>query len=185
MRKFIPLFFAVMILLAACSHDERFSPGEIEVGVTASAINAVNLELLDSTEEASVDNIFLTVKEVQVHKDGSGWQTIAEPNEVFDFLMLTDTITVVLADTLVMPGYYTQLRLIVSDSNEVVIDGISHLLTVPSGTETGVKLNLGVSIDGGETVKVYLEFDEEAAVVETANGYLLRPSFRLDIELQP
>jgi len=173
------------LMLSACSHEQSYVPGEIEVVALASGGYTPTVETLDSTAQPTVNNIFLTVEEVRIHKDSSAWMTIAEPNLVFDFLQLLDTITVVLADTLVAPGHYTQLRLIVADSNEVVIDGISYPLIVPSGTETGVKLNLGVTIEGGETAKVYLQFDEETAIVETANGYHLRPSFRLNIELLP
>lgn len=185
MRVFQILVLLIFCVFLACSHQEPYVPGEIEVTALATSSYAPTVESLDSLAQPTVNNIFLTVERVEIHRDSSAWETIAEPHVVYDFLQLTDTISVVLADTLVEPGHYTQLRLIVADTNEVVIDGVSYPLSVPSGTETGVKLNLDVSIDGGETAQIYLVFDENTAIVESANGFHLRPSFRLNIELQP
>jgi len=185
MRVFQTLVLAVTLILAACSHEQSYVPGEIEVIASTSVNSTPAIVSLDSLGQRTLNSILLKVEEVQIHKDSAGWKTIAEPHQVFDFLQLTDTITFVLADTLVEPGYYSQLRLIVAETNEVVIDGVSYPLVVPSGTQTGVKLNLDVAINGGETARIYLEFDEETAVIENANGFYLRPSFRLNIELQP
>ncbi|MGH8016076.1 MAG: DUF4382 domain-containing protein [Candidatus Zixiibacteriota bacterium] len=185
MRKKLAFLLVIGLMFTSCGSDRMYVPGEIEVIAFASSSNAPNVETSDSLAEPVLNHIFLTINEIRIHKDGNAWETIAQPHEVFDFLQLTDTMTFLLADTLVPPGHYTQLRLIVADTNEVVIDGVSYPLTVPSGTQTGVKLNLDIKIDGGETAKVYLEFDENTAIVESANGYHLRPSFRLNIELEP
>jgi len=179
------ILLIICVTLTACSNQQMSEPGKIEVFASASSTNIPKVVSDDSLAQPHLDHIFLNVEEVQVHRDSSAWETISTPHQVFDFLQLTDTMTVVLADTLVQPGHYSQIRLIVADTNEVVIDGVSYPLTVPSGTQTGVKLNVDVSIDGGETAQVYLEFDEETAIVKNANGYYLRPSFRLNVQLQP
>ena len=95
---------------------------------------------------------------------------------------MVDGVTVELASLAIEPGRYTMLRIIVAEVNEIVFYGSSQLLTVPSGTETGVKLSFDVVIEGGETLTATIEFDAATSVISTNQNYLLRPAFRLLID---
>lgn len=130
------------------------------------------------------ENIYLTVVSVQLNKadDSLGWITVAEPNATYDFLQLVDGVTAELASVAIDPGRYTMLRLILAETNEIVFDGTSEPLTVPSGTETGVKLSFDVVIEGGETLTATIIFDAATSVISTEQDYLLRPAFRLLID---
>ena len=137
-----------------------------------------------SAEGSEPDNINLTVVSVQLRKadDSLGWITVAEPNATYDFLELVDGVTVELASLAIEPGRYTMLRIILADTNEIVFDGTSESLIVPSGTETGVKLSFDIVIEGGETLTATIEFDAATSVISTDQNYLLRPAFRLLID---
>ena len=130
------------------------------------------------------ENIYLTVVSVQLRKAGDslGWITVAEPNATYDFLQLVDGVTAELTSVAIEPGRYTMLRLILAETNEIVFDGTSESLTVPSGTETGVKLSFDVVIEGSETLTATVVFDVATSVISTEQDYLLRPSFRLVID---
>lgn len=130
------------------------------------------------------ENINLTVVSVQLRKadDSLGWITVAEPNATYDFLQLVDGVTAELTSVVIEPGRYTMLRLILAETNEIVFDGTSESLTVPSGTETGVKLSFDVVIEGSETLTATVVFDAATSVISTEQDYLLRPSFRLVID---
>lgn len=134
-----------------------------------------------SPEGIEPENINLTVVSVQLRKadDSLGWITVAEPNATYDFLLLVDGVTAELTSVAIEPGRYTMLRLILAETNEIVFDGTSEALTVPSGTETGVKLSFDVVIEGGETLTATIEFDAATSVISTEQAYLLRPAFRL------
>lgn len=135
-------------------------------------------------EGSEPEHINLTVVSVEIRKadDSLGWITIAEPNATYDFLQLVDGITAELASVALEPGRYTMLRIIVAEVNEIVFDGTSEILTVPSGTETGVKLSFDIVIEGGETLTATIEFDAATSVISTDQNYLLRPFFRLLID---
>ena len=137
-----------------------------------------------SPDGAEPEHINLTVVSVELRKadDSLGWITVAEPNATYDFLQLVDGVTAELASVSIEPGRYTMLRIIVAEVNEIVFDGSSQLLTVPSGTETGVKLSFDVVIEGGETLTATIEFDAATSVISTNQNYLLRPAFRLLID---
>jgi len=135
-------------------------------------------------ESIEPENINLTVVSVQLRKadDSLGWITVAEPNATYDFLQLVDGVTVELASVTIEPGRYTMLRIIVAETNEIVFDGTSESLTVPSGTETGIKLSFDITIEGTETLTATVEFDAATSIISTDQDYLLRPAFRLLID---
>jgi hypothetical protein len=99
-----------------------------------------------------------------------------------DLLDLQGAATVILADTDIEPGTYAQLRLIVEDASVTLAEGYEFVngsttttLTVPSGAQTGIKLNLGAAADDdatpggleitpGETVLV-IDFDVSRSFV--------------------
>ncbi len=135
-------------------------------------------------ESVEPDNINLTVVSVQLRKadDSLDWITVSEPNATYDFLDLVNGVTAELANAFVEPGRYTQLRLVLAETNEIVFDGTSENLFVPSGTETGVKLSADLTIEGGEILTVTIIFEAATSVVSTEQNYLLRPAFRLLID---
>lgn len=146
--------------------------------------NAENL--FTSPRSIEPDEINLTVVSVQLKKaDNSlGWIIVSEPNATYDFLDLVNGVTAELANVYVEPGLYTQLRLVLAETNEIILDGTSEQLFVPSGTETGVKLSAVLSIEGGETLTATIVFDAATSVISTKQDFLLRPSFRLEIDSQ-
>ncbi|MEJ2507668.1 MAG: DUF4382 domain-containing protein, partial [Ignavibacteriaceae bacterium] len=58
----------------------------------------------------------------------------------FDLLQLRNGANVLLGDAELQAGSYTQIRLIVTSENYVIVQGIKTLLTIPSGIQTGIKL---------------------------------------------
>lgn len=120
-----------------------------------------------------------------------------------DLMQLQGVATQVLADVEIPAGTYSQLRLVVEAARVKLAPGytfndgsIRDDLTVPSGAQTGIKLNLkdadaeenegGVEIAGGQTVLV-VDFDVHQSFViqgnpETPagiNGILFKPTLRV------
>ena len=130
------------------------------------------------------EQVNVQVIEVSVHADGedstSGWHTIAVDTTEVNLLELTDGNYAVLADSTLPSGQYSQVRLLLGEGNNVVVDGEVHELTVPSGSQTGLKLNHPFTIEDGMTYAVTLDFDAERSVLRTGNGtYKLKPVIRL------
>jgi hypothetical protein len=126
-----------------------------------------------------VEHVNLTVKSVSVHNSESGaWDTLAQPNMTLDFLDLVNGVTAVLTESPLEVGTYSQLRMVLSDSNEVVIDGQAYPLVVPSGEQSGVKVNLNFAIEADEIVEIYIDFDVPRSVKWSPNRYSLRPTFK-------
>jgi len=86
----------------------------------------------------------------------------------------------VLADEDIPAGTIEQVRLVLNDSgNRVIIAGVSHDLTTPSGQTSGVKLNVHDNLTAGIAYTMRLDFDAAQSVVLTGNGkYILKPVIR-------
>lgn len=139
----------------------------------------MSVHLVDGpTPEFSAVNI--DVKSVEIHGD-AGWVTLGAPDKVVNLLALTGGVVETLANgATLQPGHYDQLRLVLGTNNTVVLasDQSSHDLKVPSGSQSGLKLNVHFDVAAGETRDVYIDFDAHRSVFlhETGDGkYLLRP----------
>ncbi len=192
MKKLLLFSLMALLVVAGCSQNgedvltsnntsQNTDRAKFLLYATTAGYEDGSLAPLTGTEP---DNINLTVVSVQLRKadDSLGWITVAEPNATYDFLELVDGVTVELASLAIEPGRYTMLRIILAETNEIVFDGTSESLIVPSGTETGVKLSFDIVIEGGETLTATIEFDAATSVISTDQNYLLRPAFRLLID---
>jgi hypothetical protein len=126
-----------------------------------------------------VDHIYLTVREVSIHDTATGrWDTLARPASRIDFLQLVNGMTATLGSGKIPAGSYSQLRLVLADTNEVVVSGQSELLKVPSGTSSGLKINLDFDVKADEIIELYVDFDAARSITWTRNNNILRPVFR-------
>jgi hypothetical protein len=92
-----------------------------------------------------------------------------ENPKVFDLMELRDGITGELTEEFeVAAGNYSQLRIIVDSARVTLIDGLTfnggsstRKLTVPSGSQSGIKVQLAESLDleDDEVVIVLVDFD--------------------------
>jgi len=85
-------------------------------------------------------------------------------------------------------GHYNWMRLkVISDKTTTqsyikLDDGSEHPLYVPSGNETGLKLNQGFDISDGGAISFTIDFDLRKSVIAPSNNtdaYKLKPTLRI------
>jgi hypothetical protein len=87
-------------------------------------------------------------------------------------------------DTLIATGdleieRVQQIRLILGPNNSLVVGGVTHSLAIPSGSESGLKLQVHQELQAGVAYGVLLDFDANQSIVEEGNGsYHLKPVIR-------
>ncbi|WP_340106866.1 DUF4382 domain-containing protein [Rhodohalobacter sp. 8-1] len=165
---------ALLIVLTtiACDPAENSSTGTLQVMLTDAP--------------ADYESVIIDIEEVRVHissdsdEDDDGWQTINEQPMRVDLLDLTNGNTEILGEEALEPGVYSQMRFILGDENELVIDGESQPLTTPSAQESGLKLNINADIESNSTYTLLLDFDASRSIVQAGNSgmYLLKPVIR-------
>jgi len=165
------LILCILILFTKCDDDPA-------------ATTRIIVTLTDSPGDYDAVNV--DIQEIEVHaSDGdqqSGWVSLEIDNPgIYDLLELTNGTEALLTDTEFPAGRISQMRLILGDNNTLEIDGEMFDLTVPSGSESGLKLQINETLLDGVTYEFKLDFDASQSVVEAGNSgmYNLKPVIRV------
>ena len=162
---------SISVMFSGCSKSTR----------TASE-GKIRIYLAD--RPAEFDAVNIVVSQVSVHTSDadtlSGWKVICDSTQTHDLLELTNGAMALFADHQLEPGHYTQIRLKIGEGSQVVVDGSSHDLKIPSGSQSGIKLNHQFRIEEDVTYELLLDFDAEKSIIEKGNGeYQLKPVIRV------
>jgi hypothetical protein len=167
-------------LLAACGG-----------GAGSSATGILRLSLTDAPA-CGYDNVFVTVEKVRVHQSGNagdndaGWSEVvlATPQRV-DLLTLTNGTLMPLGQTALPAGTYTQMRLVLASNSAGVplanaikpTGGVETALTTPSGQQSGLKMNIDITVNPDTVADFAIDFDACKSFVRAGNSgqYLLKP----------
>jgi hypothetical protein len=183
MRKvLLPALLATTILIVGiiggCSDDATTAP--------TSGTGFIKINLIDAPGDYQQVNV--EVIRVEVHRadeadSNSGWSVVSEDTTTVDLLTLTDGNLAVLADSTLAAGTYTQVRLILSENNTVMVDSMLHDLEIPSSQNTGLKLNHPFTINDGAMYEFTLDFDADRSIHRTGNGqYKMKPVIRIIVD---
>ena len=174
-KMFFVLLLALGPMLVSC--DSNFADNSVAKAGT----HHLQIRMHDfPIQDKEVQKVIVEVRKIEVHNSQSGWMTIAETARKYDLLELQNGITAVILDSPLPIGTYTQIRLELSQDNEVVVNGLSYPLKVPSGTETGIKLITPFDINEGKMVEVTLDFDAEKSVIAAGGDYHLKPVIKVE-----
>jgi len=175
LKFFTASLFALLLMIAGCDTAPQSDTGTLEVRLVDAPID-------------SVSEVNVVIDSVQVNNTDNeeGWITISEPMQSYDLLKLTNGAYEVLGEVDLEPGTYEQIRLILNTegNNLVFPDERVEDLFVPSGAQTGVKLNVNAEIEAGFTYTLILDFDASRSVVKAGNSgrYLLKPVIKASNE---
>ena len=177
-----PIMLALMLFMgiAGCSEDNSTTTDPAAAGA-----GHIKLNLIDSV--GPYDEVNIEVIEVSVHRadedSTSGWIVVSEDTLSVNLLEYTNGNVAILADSTLASGLYTQVRLLLTENNTVVVEGETHDLEIPSGSTTGLKLNHGFTIEEGLTYSATLDFDAERSINQLGNGrYKMSPVIRLVVD---
>lgn len=124
--------------------------------------------------------INVNIQSVQINR-GDGWITLSTPQKTYDLLKLRGGVSATLVDGATLAeGNYNQMRLVLGSGNTVkLLDDSVKDLTIPSGIQTGIKLNVHFDVVAGTTKDVWIDFDAAHSIHMVGAGasgkYLLRP----------
>jgi hypothetical protein len=127
------------------------------------------------------DEVNIVVESVALHKADAGWITINNESRSFDLLKLTNGVTAVLGEATLDAGRYTEIRLMIGNGSNVVMEGEPYSLQIPSGIQTGLKLVQTFEIEPDYTYELLFDLDAHRSVhqVGLSDVYILQPAYRL------
>ena len=182
LRRTVLASLAVVMLASACGGDGG-----------SSAMSSVQVSLTDTPIE-DADNVVVSVSGVAFKPEGSAPEVVESfaPRSI-DLLQYQNGRTaILLQDTPMQAGRYQWLRLIIDTQpvvrdSYIVINGNECELNVPSGAETGLKMNRPIDVPADGSLALTIDFDLRKSVHAPpgqasgacTTGYVLRPTLRL------
>lgn len=162
---------AGITFLAACGGGSSGSgSGSLSLGVTDAPV--------DSALEVNVEFSSITLKPAE----GEPFTIEFDPAKSIDLLQQQNgNSELLLKDEGVAAGRYNWVRLGVNlDGGTNIVNSTgTHDLDIPSGAQTGLKLVSGFNVADGGSLDLTIDFDLRKSVVESADGYKLKPALRL------
>ncbi len=134
-----------------------------------------------------LDSVYIDIREVRVKMgddttsiNDNGWQTLTATPGIYDLLSYQNGVDTLLATGPVPTGYLQEIRLILGSNNSVVDSfGVVHPLTIPSGSESGLKIKVNRRLNA-TLDSLLIDFDAALSVKnEGASGYKLRPVIKI------
>ena len=109
-----------------------------------------------------------------------GWMDVNTTSNTYDLMDLRNGVFTTIGETQLPAGTYDQIRLKIGSGSNVVIDGVTHPLIVPSGASSGLKLKGTITVVEDGTTDVGIDFDAARSIHETGNGgFILHPVVRM------
>lgn len=175
---------ATASILAACGgggSSSSTATGQLRVAMT-------------DAPACGYDQVNVTVEKVRVHQSAtaadsdSGWsEVVLNPARKVNLLDLTNGVLAELGQTELPAGSYSQLRLQLASNggaapyaNSLVLSGSEGgeiPLQTPSAQQTGLKMNLNLTVEPNHLADLVLDFDACKSVVKAGNSgrYNLKP----------
>lgn len=171
MKNLNGLFLATMLFVSlsfvACNKSKTAGTSKFTVSLT--------------DDPGSYDAVNVDIQDIQVNTGwDTGWTSLPLTRKgVYNLLDFKNGLDTLLTSSELPAGTLSQIRLVLGDSNSVVVNGIDHPLSTPSAQQSGLKLNIHATLLEGIEYKLWLDFDAGRSVVETGNGnYILKPVIR-------
>lgn len=198
LNLFLKLFLiiGVSIWLAACGDDSEGGTGRLSVSIADAPIhdaqsvtvNFIGVEVKAADGPALLFNFCKDQHNPDVNPPvvQDTECTDSDPHvETIDLLQQTGGASALLLDGVDVPaGQVNWVRLVMADdAGEIVLSTGTFPLTVPSDSQTGLKLNRGFEVPEDGEAHVFIDFDVRKSIVEVHDSvppsYKLKPTLRM------
>jgi hypothetical protein len=187
MKTILNYFMLALIAVVgfSCNNDDELLTGSAKVNfylVDASGdFDQVWIEVIALRIKAD-DNDQNNDDDLEDDSDESSWVEIPfeEGSRYVNLLELTGENSQFLGSEIFPEGEIDQLRLVLGDDNYVVKDGNRSELKTPSAQQSGLKIKLNESIEGGKSYEIVIDFDVEKSIIVAGNSgnIILKPVLR-------
>ncbi|MEO6490467.1 MAG: DUF4382 domain-containing protein [Ferruginibacter sp.] len=173
MKKILSIaisMFVIVVLLTSCSKDSQEGTSMLNVRLTdaPTAFDEVNIDIqevkIKFTDDDSTDN---------------NWITLITHPGIYNLLAYQNGVDTLLATGVFSTRVVKEIRFILGPNNNIVNAGIIYPLTIPSGSESGLKLKINKELHASlETI--IIDFDAALSIHQNGTGdYLLKPVLRI------
>jgi hypothetical protein len=158
------------IILVACQKEN--SNGD--AGSTT-----LKVKLTDAPIDADSVNVDIRQVRVNFRHDSAGWVDLNTNAGIYDLLGLQNGVDTLLATGTIPSDSVQEIRLVLGTANTIVVNGVSYPLTIPSGSESGLKIKVNKQLSG-PIDSLLIDFDAALSIHQTGQGdYKLKPVLKI------
>jgi hypothetical protein len=162
------MFAFLLVFIIACKKENNKGTTDLRIHLTDNPYNAT---------EVNVD-----IREVSVKFDDGndeGWISLDTRQGVYNLLDFQNGIDTTIAQAVVPTDRVKEVRFVLGDDNSITIDNINYPLTIPSGSESGLKIKLNKQLNAGLD-SLIIDFDAALSILQEGTGdYKLRPVLKI------
>ncbi len=143
--------------------------------------NLTNLKirLTDNPFNATEVNVDIREVRINLRDDSTGWTNLNTNAGIYNLLALQNGVDTLLATGTVPTGTLKEVRFILGDNNSIKINNTIYPLTIPSGSESGLKIKLNKKLNASID-SLLIDFDAALSILLTGNGdYKLKPVLKI------
>jgi len=181
MKKNVLLLVIAMVIslgFQSCNDDKESNTARVQ------------LKLIDAEGDYEQVNVEIIDIQYNSSEDEEGWKSFTPEGGYPINIDLTQLIagnSLLLTDEIIPSGMLKQIRLVLSDNNSIVIEGVvEHVrLYTPSAQQSGLKLKLDTELEPGFSYTFILDWDVQRSIVKAGNSgrYNLKPVIRVNTEV--
>ena len=155
----------ILLALSACKKEH--STTDLRIHLTDNPFNA---------SEVNVD-----IREVRVNfrDDSTGWVSLNTHAGVYNLLGLQNGVDTLIAQATVPTNTVKEIRFVLGNDNSIKIDSTVYPLTIPSGSESGLKIKVNKHLNA-TLDSLFIDFDAALSIMQTGTGeYKLKPVLKI------
>jgi hypothetical protein len=147
---------------------------------SGSAATSTDLKVRLTDNPYNAQEVNIDLREVRVnYRDSSEWSVLSTNAGVYNLLRLQNGIDTLIASGTIPGNFLGEIRFVLGTNNSIKIGNVVYPLTIPSGSESGLKLKVNRDLNNGSDV-LTVDFDAALSVHQEGNGsYVLKPVLKL------
>ena len=162
---FALLAIATVVLFFACKKESGSSTLMVRLTDAPAAYEEVNIDLERVT--------------VKLANDTAGWVELAAVPGIYNLLGLQNGVDTLIGSLTLPTTTVKEIRLILGSDNTIKVGGQLYPLTIPSGSESGLKIKINKNLTAPIETLI-IDFDAALSVHQEGTGiYKLRPVLKI------
>lgn len=160
MKMLMLLAATVLVFLYSCKKDSEST--------------RVRINLTDAPAMYEEVNVDLREINIKLDGDSAAWISLPTKAGIYNLLDYQNGVDTLISEATLTGSAIKEIRLVLGSDNSIKKDGESYPLTIPSGSESGLKIKMHKVLSGG-TADITIDFDAALSIHSEPSGYKLLP----------
>jgi len=164
--KLVFALFTGIVIFFACNKNENTTT-DLKIHLTDNPYNAVEV------------NVDIQQVRVNFRDDDGGWVDLETHAGIYNLLDFQAGIDTLIAQATVPTNTVKEVRFVLGSQNSIKIDNTVYPLTIPSGSESGLKIKMNKRLNA-HFDSLVVDFDAALSILQTGTGeYKLKPVLKI------